>query len=130
MQPTNISKLEQKKGPRSTWIRSSHELLRRTDLTANAKLVYTHMLDKYVFFSRQEKEYYENMQDIGDALGMPRRTVGDGIKSLEEVGLLTIFKKKIYATERSVVSHSYIVHDIYGIYAPAAVVPIKDESPF
>lgn len=88
------------------------------------------MLDKYVFFSRQDKTYHENMQDIGEALGMPRKTVGDSIKNLEVAGLLTIFKKKVYATERSVVSHSYIVHDIYGIYAPAVVIPIKDDSPF
>lgn len=131
MQPTNISKLEQKKGPRSTWIRSSHELLRRKDLTANAKLVYTHMLDKYVFFSRQEKEYYENLVDIGEALGgMAKQTVSDCIRKLKELGLIEVFVKKVYSTDKSITSNSYIVKDIYGIYAPAAVVAIKDESPF
>lgn len=131
MQPTNISKLEQKKGPRSTWIRSSHELLRRKDLTANTKLVYTHMLDKYVFFSRQEKEYYENLVDIGEALGgMAKQTVSDCIRKLKELGLIEVFVKKVYSTDKSITSNSYIVKDIYGIYAPAAVVAIKDESPF
>jgi predicted transcriptional regulator len=88
------------------------------------------MLDKYVFFSRQDKSYHENMQVIADELGMAKRTVGDSIKNLETAGLLTIFKKKVYAAEKSVISYSYIMHDIYGIYAPAKVVPFKDDSPF
>jgi DNA-binding MarR family transcriptional regulator len=111
-------------------MRLSNDLKRRKDLTANAKLVYTHMLDKYVFFSRQEKSYHENMQDIADELGMAKRTVGDCVKNLETAGLLTIFKRKVYATEKSVISYSYILHDFYGIYAPAKVVQIRDESPF
>lgn len=113
---TNIVKLEKKTSPTNTWIRSSHELLKRKDLTGNAKLVYTYMLDRYMFFTSLEKEYYENMQAIGDALGMQRRTVGDSIKALEDVGLLRIFKKNVYNTARSVVSHSYHVRDMYGLY--------------
>jgi len=116
VQSTNIVKLEKKTSPKNTWIRSSHELLKRKDLTANAKLVYTYMLDRYLFFTSLEKEYYENMQDIGDALGIQRRTVGDSIKTLEELGLIRVLKKKVHNTERSVVSHSYHVRDMYGIH--------------
>ena len=116
VQSTNIIKLEKKASPTNTWIRSSHELLKRKDLTANAKLVYTYMLDRYLFFTSLEKEYYENMQDIGDALGIQRRTVSDSIKTLEEVGLIRVLKKKIHNTERSVVSHSYNVRDMYNLY--------------
>lgn len=117
MQAANIVKLEKKTGPRNTWIRSSHELLKRKDLTANAKLVYTHMLDKYVFFSSQNKEYYENMQDIGEALGsMAKQTVSDCIKKLKELELIIVHTKKVYGTGKSIVSNSYIVKDVYGIY--------------
>lgn len=115
-QPTNIVKLEKRQRPLNTWVRHSHELMKRKDLTSNAKAVYTFMLDRYMFFSSLGKEYFENMQEISDALGMQRRTVGDCIKTLEELGMLRVFKKKVYATERSVISHSYIVRDLYGIY--------------
>ena len=112
----------------STWMRLSNDLKRRKDLTANAKLVYTHMLDKYVFFSRQDKEYYENMQDIGEELGIARKTVNDAIKALEEAQMLVIFKKKLYEKDKSVVSHSYVVKDIYNLYVPAKVLQMKPAS--
>lgn len=133
MQVANIVKLEKKTGPRNTWIRSSHELLKRKDLTANAKLVYTHMLDKYVFFSSQNKEYYENMTDIGEALGgMAKQTVSDCIKKLKELELIIVHTKKVYATGKSIVSNSYIVKDVYGIYETQKVRLVEGErdSPF
>lgn len=121
----------------STWMRLSNDLKRRKDLTSNAKLVYTHMLDKYVFFSRQNKEYYENMKDIGEELGIARKTVNDAIKALEEFKLLIITKKKLYDMDKSVVSHSYIVKDIYNLYVPAKVLKMQpagkvydDDEPF
>jgi len=130
----NIVKLEKRDGPRNTWIRSSHELLKRKDLTANAKLVYTHMLDKYVFFSSQDKQYYENMQDIGEALGgMAKQTVSDCIKKLKELELIIVTTKKVYATGKSIVSNSYIVKDVYGIYGANKVKPaqaLERDSPF
>lgn len=112
----------------STWMRLSNDLKRRKDLTSNAKLVYTHMLDKYVFFSRQDKEYYENMQDIGEELGMARRTVADCIKNLETAELLLVSKKKVHNSDRSIVSNSYIVKDIYNLYVPAKVLQMKPAS--
>lgn len=121
----------------ASWMRLSNDLKRRKDLTSNAKLVYTHMLDKYVFFSRQDKEYYENMKDIGEELGMARKTVNDAIKALEEANMLVIFKKKLYGMDKSVVSHSYIVKDIYNLYVKGKVLQMKpagraysEEEPF
>jgi hypothetical protein len=130
-QSTNIVKLEKRQRPQNTWVRYSHELMKRKDLTANAKAVYTFMLDRYMFFNGLGKEYFENMQEIADALGMQRRTVGDSIKTLEELGMLRVFKKKVYATERSVISHSYHVRDLYGIYfnKPEPELPVSD-TPF
>ena len=119
VQSTNIVKLEKKTSPKNTWIRSSHELLKRKDLTANAKLVYSHMLDKYVFFSSQNKEYYENLVDIGEALGgMAKQTVSDCIKKLKEADLIIVRTKNVYSSTKSIVSNNYIVKDVYGIYEP------------
>jgi glutamine synthetase type III len=122
-----VQPLNQQDKP-STWMRLSNDLKRRKDLTSNAKLVYTHMLDKYIFFSRQDKEYYENMQDIGEELGIARKTVNDAIKALEEAQMLVIFKKKLYERDKSVVSHSYVVKDIYNLYVPAKVLQMKPAS--
>lgn len=134
MQSANIVKLEKKTSPRNTWIRSSHELLKRKDLTANAKLVYSHMLDKYVFFSSQDKEYYENMIDIGEALGgMAKQTVSDCIKKLREVELIIVHTKNVYSSTKSIVSNSYIVKDVYGIYEPhrpKRQQHVEDDTPF
>lgn len=129
VQSTNIVKLKKPK-PQNTWIRFSHELMKRKDLTANAKMVYTHMLDKYVFFSSQNKQYYENMQDIGEALGgMAKQTVSDCIKKLKELDLIIVHTKNVYATGKSIVSNSYIVKDIYGLY-DRPVQLTADDSPF
>lgn len=130
---SNIVKLKKKTGPVNTWIRSSHELLKRKDLTANAKLVYTHMLDKYVFFSSQNKEYYENLVDIGEALGgMAKQTVSDCIKKLREADLIIVHTKNVYSTSKSIVSNSYIVKDVYGIYETQKPKPkvAEPDTPF
>lgn len=113
-------------------MRLSNDLKRRKDLTSNTKLVYTHMLDKYVFFSSQGKAYYENMQDIADELGLARKTVNDSIKTLEEEQMLTIFKKSVHKSDKSIVSHSYVVKDLYNLYKPAKVLHlnIEEDSPF
>lgn len=130
VQANNIVKLK-KPRPQNTWIRFSHELMKRKDLTANAKLVYTHMLDKYVFFSSQNKQYYENMQDIGEALGsMAKQTVSDCIKKLKELDLIIVHTKKVYGTGKSIVSNSYIVKDVYGLYGGPKEAAVMDDSPF
>lgn len=102
--------------PQHTWMRVSNLLKRRTDLTANAKLVYAHMLDKYVYFSRQQKVYHENMQEIAHELGMTKMTVSNCIKKLETIGLIEIFKKRVEGSNSPVTSYSYKVKDFYSVY--------------
>lgn len=130
MQSTNQP--QAKKGPPNTWVRSSHALLSRKDLTANAKLVYTHMLDKYMFFSRQEKDYYENLVDIGHALGgMAKQTVSDCVRKLKEVGLIDVTTTRMYSSAKSITSNSYVVKDVYGIYTQVPKVLVEiDDLPF
>ena len=104
-----------------TWMRVSNSLKRRTDLTANAKLVYAHMLDKYVYFSRQQKVYHENMQEIAHELGMTKMTVSNCIKKLETIGLIEIFKKRVEGSNSPVTSYSYKVKDFYSVYKSGVV---------
>ncbi len=120
-------------GSQPTWMRIPNLLKRRTDLTANAKLVYTHMLDKYVYFSRQQKSYHENMKEIGEELGMTKMTVSNCIKKLEAVGLVEIFKKRVEGSNSPVTSYSYKVKDFYSVYRttiPSAPKHYDDNEPF
>lgn len=134
VQQINIVKLKSKGEPKNTWVRFSHGLFKDESLTANAKLVYAHMLDKYMFFSSQNKEYYENLVDIGKAVGgMSKNTVRDCVKKLEDKGWIDIRTKKIYATAKSITSNSYTVRDIFGVYVPTRpekVVELEQDTPF
>ena len=134
MQQTNIVKLKSKEKPKNSWVRFSHGLFMDDSLTANAKLVYAHMLDKYMFFSSQNKEYYENLVDIGKAVGgLSKNTVKDCVRNLEAKGWLDIKTKKVYATAKSITSNSYTVRDIFGVYIPTKpekIVEPERDSPF
>ena len=129
MQQTNKSK----EVPKNSWVKFSRGLLMDTSITANAKLVYATMLDKYMFFSSQNKEYYENLTDIGKSLGgMSKMTVSDCIKTLKAKGWLDVHKKKVYATAKSIISNSYTVRDVFGAYVPTTK-PVQyeeEDSPF
>ena len=103
----------------STWQRMPCMVRRRTDLTSNDKLVYAYMLSQYKHFQALQKDYHENMEDIANENGIGRRTVGDSVKRLTELGLITVFKKNMYNASKSVVSYSYSVKDEYNVFKPA-----------
>ena len=104
-------------GP-STWQRMPCMIRRRTDLTSNDKLVYAYMLSQYKHFQALQKDYHENMEDIANENGIGRRTVGDSVKRLTDLGLITVFKKSVYNASKSVVSYSYSVKDEYNVFKP------------
>lgn len=102
----------------STWQRMPCMVRRRTDLTSNDKLVYAYMLSQYKHFQVLQKDYHENMEDIAKENGIGRRTVGDSVKRLTDLGLITVFKKSVYNASKSVVSYSYSVKDEYNVFKP------------
>lgn len=103
----------------TTWQRMSCMIRRRTDLTSNDKLVYTYMLNQYKHFSALKKDYHENMEDIANENGLGRKTVGDCVKRLSDLGLITIFKKSVHGNKIPVISYSYSINDEYNIFKPA-----------
>lgn len=102
----------------TTWQRMSCMIRRRTDLTSNDKLVYTYMLNQYKHFSALQKDYHENMEDIANENGLGRKTVGDCVKRLSDLGLITIFKKSVHGSKIPVISYSYSINDEYNIFKP------------
>lgn len=100
----------------STWQRMPCMIRRRIDLTLADKLIYAYMLSQYKHFQALQKDYHENMEDIAKENGIGRRTVGDSVKRLTELGLITVFKKSVYNASKSVVSYSYSVKDEYNVF--------------
>jgi predicted transcriptional regulator len=111
----------------STWQRMPCMVRRRTDLTSNDKLVYMYMLSQFRHFCRIQKDYHENMEDIALEIGIGRRTVGDSVKRLSELGLIQVFKKSVYGTKLSVISYSYAVKDVYDVFSKSKTIDIKPE---
>ena len=102
----------------STWQRMPCMIRRRIDLTLADKLIYAYMLSQYKHFQALQKDYHENMEDIAKENGIGRRTVGDSVKRLTDLGLITVFKKNVYNASKSVVSYSYSVKDEYNVFKP------------
>ena len=100
----------------STWQRMPCMIRRRIDLTLADKVIYTYMLSQYKHFQALQKDYHENMEDIAKENGIGRTTVGDSVKRLTELGLITVFKKNVYNASKSVVSYSYSVKDEYNVF--------------
>lgn len=79
-------------------------------LTPTAKLLYRYMLDRYQHFSRLDKKFFDNQEDIAKALGVTSRTVLNNIKDMVEFGLI---EKNATKTVGAAHSNAYVVHDIF-----------------
>lgn len=85
-------------------------VLVETELSPSVKFVYKHMQDQYLFFSKQNKAYFENQDTIAGQVGLSERSVNAHIKQLVKVGLV---EKKAKRMQGAMHSNSYIVHDIF-----------------
>lgn len=98
----------------SPWFRMPVDLMKRDDLSSNAKLVYAYMLWKYRFFSSKKKDYFESQNTIAEALDISRWTVNQSIAQLQELGLLQSKRKKGDALGSACI---YSVPDTFDAYA-------------
>lgn len=71
----------------SEWINHDGEV---HSLSNNTKVLYTHLLNQYNYFTHLNKTYYQSQQTISDKLDLNLKTVKGGIKLLKEMGLLYI----------------------------------------
>lgn len=98
----------------------------KADRNFNAldKLVYAHMLQRYVFFSSKGNEYFDNQEEIAKALGVTRQTVATSIKTLEKNSLLITTKTRVQTQGGMFSSCKYVLVDRYKLYTKA-----KQEDP-
>ncbi len=102
-------KSQSKKVVDSSYEKLPKALRRSTELTMLQKVLYTYMLDKYMFFSSKGQEFYESLDTLGEELGVNRTTV----HRLIEIGYV---KKVTRKKKGSFLECVYEVKDIYALF--------------
>lgn len=64
-------------------------------LSAEQKIIWLYMLDRYKFFKEKDQQYFDNQSDIASAAAVSERTVLRFIKSLSDYGYLQINQTRI-----------------------------------
>lgn len=57
------------------------------------KIIYTHLRNRFDFFTVQGKEYYDTQKDVADVCNMDIKAVGNVLRKFTKDGLTTIYKK-------------------------------------
>ncbi len=74
--------------------------------SAEQKLVWLYVLDRYKFFTDDKRAYFDNQIDIGNACGVSESTVKRFFRALREAGYLTAHETRIGGHK----SNSYVIH--------------------
>ena len=94
---------------KSSVLRMPLELLKNTELSISAKVVYTYMLWRFKHSVPQQGYYSESQADIAGACDMSRKTVNESIQKLMQIKWLSQTK-----FERQ--SSFYEVEDVFSLY--------------
>lgn len=70
------------------------------------KVLWCYMLDRYEFFKSNNKQWFDDQTDIGDACGISRSTVQRFLKLLNEAGVVLITSTRQYGGH---ISNSYVI---------------------
>ncbi|OWG40095.1 hypothetical protein CAQ69_02005 [Stutzerimonas stutzeri] len=90
--------------------------------SAEQKLVWLYVLDRYKFFTDDKRAYFDNQIDIGNACGVSESTVKRFFRALREAGYLTAHETRIGGHK----SNSYvIVRDLVLVQEDAAKAPVN-----
>jgi len=90
--------------------------------SAEQKLVWLYVLDRYKFFTDDKRAYFDNQIDIGNACGVSERTVLRFFKELNAAGYLQVNQTRIGGHK----SNSYVIHrDLVLVQEDAAKAPVQ-----
>lgn len=90
--------------------------------SAEQKLVWLYVLDRYKFFTDDKRAYFDNQIDIGNACGVSESTVKRFFRALREAGYLTAHETRIGGHK----SNSYVIHrDLVLVQEDAAKAPVN-----
>lgn len=82
------------------------------NLSAVEAVVYSYMLNRYLFFKQIGNQYYENIKDIALATGQSEITIKRVIPKLKQKDHLLVSKRKAKVGN----SNTYVVVDYYKLY--------------
>lgn len=123
---------------KSQFLQLPHDILKAThwlsletgetiSLSAQDKILWCWMKDRFEFFQSRGQSWFDNQQAIADATGCDRSTVRRFIDALVKHGYITIIKRIIRGCASS---NSYqIVTDLQLIARPAKVLAMVPEVP-
>jgi len=90
--------------------------------SAEQKLVWLYVLDRYKFFTDDKRAYFDNQIDIGNACGVSESTVKRFFRALREAGYLTAHETRIGGHK----SNSYVIHrDLVLVQEDKAKAPVQ-----
>ena len=106
---------QNKKAVDSSFEKLSKTLRRSTELTGNQKILYTYMLDKYMFFSSRGQEFYESGETLAHEIGIARSNLKSCLATLIKAGLV---HKSTRKKKGAMLECIYTVEDKFGLYSP------------
>ncbi len=90
--------------------------------SAEQKLVWLYVLDRYKFFTDDKRAYFDNQIDIGNACGVSESTVKRFFRALREAGYLTAHETRIGGHK----SNSYVIaRDLVIVQEDKAKAPVQ-----
>ncbi|TDL95825.1 hypothetical protein EBP26_05570 [Stutzerimonas stutzeri ATCC 17588 = LMG 11199] len=90
--------------------------------SAEQKLVWLYVLDRYKFFTDDKRAYFDNQIDIGNACGVSESTVKRFFRALREAGYLTAHETRIGGHK----SNSYVItRDLVLVHEDKAKAPVQ-----
>lgn len=106
---------QNKKAVDSSFEKLSKTLRRSTELTGNQKILYTYMLDKYMFFSSRGQEFYESGETLAHEIGIARSNLKSCLATLIKAGLV---HKNTRKKKGAMLECVYTVEDKFGLFTP------------
>lgn len=94
------------------------------DCTYCHAIVYSYLLCKYSWFSKQNKEYFESQETIAESCRSKYGSVRGSIRWLESKGLVKVTKIKTKQHNKN----AYIVEDRYAEYSTGVYSKPKESS--
>ena len=118
-----MQKEQEKHSKDTTWLRLPLVLLQQKELSLSAKVIYSYMLQRFMFFVKaQEGVYFESQETIAASCGVSRKTVNESIQSL-------VALKYISYTKNNKGTCSYVVKDTFKVYKAGKVsLPYTEEE--
>lgn len=127
---------EKRQEPITGFLKIEYGLLQATQLTnhqtgevlkwdTETAILYSYLYDKYLFFKSQQKNFYETYHTISKTIGCSESTAKRRMKSLTDIGVVSVTHIKLPQHIGFQKCNSYEVEDVLGSLRFSFDIPIK-----